>query len=310
MQSRIKEIWSRHWYTPVAPTNLGVGRFILFGYVLLYCSFGRPGDFSAIGEIPASYFDPSLFYNLIGLQVASVGRLQQLDWLWRISCVLAGVGLFTRISVPVATLTTAYLLAILNSFGHPQLGHTLIVLAMMILSFVPCGHGVSVDSLLRKTPVSRSPKYNWPCQAIFMAVILAFFGAGLEKLRVSGLSWGSGLENHILGNRYSFALSSLQLSFGAFVLTHLPLKFLGTGSLALELFSVVALFSTRVRLLLVLALSGFIVAIWLTMGEEMFEFIALMSFGLNWDTLKKGFTQFWNKKTTIRCITQNRHPNS
>jgi hypothetical protein len=39
--------------------------------------------------------------------------------------------------VPVATLTTAYLLAILNSFGHPRLGHTLIVLAMMILSFVP-----------------------------------------------------------------------------------------------------------------------------------------------------------------------------
>lgn len=41
------------------------------------------------------------------------------------------------------------------------------------------------------------------------------------------------------------------------------------------------------------------VAIWLTMGEEMFEFIALMSFGLNWDTLKQEFPQFWNKKTAI-----------
>jgi hypothetical protein len=108
-------------------------------------------------------------------------------------------------------------------------------------------------------------------------------------MRVSGLHWGSGLENHILGNRYSFALSSLQLSFGAFVLKHLSLRFLGTGSLALELFSVVALFSRRARLPLVLALSGFTVAIWLSMGEEMFEFIALMSFGLNWDALKTRF---------------------
>jgi hypothetical protein len=92
------------------------------------------------------------------------------------------------------------------------------------------------------------------------------------------------------------------LSFGAFVLTHLPLKFLGTGALALEVFSVVALFSTRARLPLVLALSGFTVAIWLTMGEEMFEFIALMSFGLSWDTLKKGFPQFWsnNERIVIR----------
>jgi len=284
----LRRHYARFFFTTTDPRNLALDRILLFAFALVYFGTYRPVDFTAYAEIPDLFLQVPVIPRRLGFEVGSRGTLQAVQLLWVVSSVAACLGFLTRASMLLATALFTYLVVLTNAFGHVRIGHPLLVFAMAILCLSPAGDVWSVDAVLRRrrsgpAPVREEP-HVWPRRLIFLLPILTFWGAGIEKVHTSGFSWGwsDTLEHTVRSARYSFALSDLQGQLGAFAVTHLPLRLVGAMSLALELSAPLVLVGPRARAAMIGAYASFILGIWLLMAEPMFEFAALLEFGVDW----------------------------
>jgi hypothetical protein len=79
-------------------------------------------------------------------------------------CVLAMLGVASRITVPAATVLAFILLAYMNCFGKIHHSYNLPILIMIALSFARSGDGFALDALIRRSdpPPAPSGDYGWP----------------------------------------------------------------------------------------------------------------------------------------------------
>ena len=110
--------------------------------------------------------------------------------------VMAMVGLFTRWTVPAAAFGYLIIAAILRSYAWTYHTGVIPLYAMLILSFTPCGDGLSVDRWLRKrkgkevAPARVAQlQYGIGRYLVWMVIAIPYTMAGLSKVRRSGLLW-------------------------------------------------------------------------------------------------------------------------
>jgi len=293
--------YTDYFFAVEQPVNLAIGRIVLFGYAFIYFSLIMPVDFTALCEIPDLFLQIPGLTRFLGFGVAAKANVAVIQFVWMATSIGACLGLLTRINMIVATILFGYLVALTNAYGHPRIGHPLLFFAMVIICTAPCGQVLSLDSLFfRHRGVRASqPPLVWQRKIIFLLPILVIWGAGLEKLRTSGLSWGwsNTLKLLIHSGRYQFALTDFQLATSRFAADYLPMRFAAASGLALELTAPLALFKTRLRTPMISALFGFIIVIWWTVAEPMFEFMTLLTFGIDWHALGMRGRQLVSRRT-------------
>jgi hypothetical protein len=112
---------------------------------------------------------------------------------------MAVAGALARVTLPVAWSCGLVLNAMTTSVGKVVHNDVLTLIALIPLLPAPTSGAWSVDSLLRRrrggagaTAPPRSIGYGWPVRTAMVAVALAYFFIGLNKVVYSGPVWVTG----------------------------------------------------------------------------------------------------------------------
>ena len=132
----------------------------------------------------------------------SAWALSAFEHLTAFLLLLGVVGLATRVVVPASALCYLVMAGILREYAWFYHTGLLPIYVLAVLSFTPCGHGWSVDRLIRiarNKPVPpgdlATPTYGWSRYAVWTVIAVPYVAAGLSKLYYGGgLAW-VGAEN-------------------------------------------------------------------------------------------------------------------
>ena len=204
------------WFRPSGPTNLAVSRILFYGLVLYTYGFTMSrADFTAWAAFPEAFWDPIWYFRWLHVPVVSAGVMAVLALVWKTSLAFSALGLFTRVSSTVSFVLGAYLLGLMQSFGKANHFDFPALLVLGILALSRCGDALSLDRAIRvrgassagrdATDVSPSGEYTWPVRLVWVLTTLVFFGAGVSKLRSSGLPWifSENMRHVLLRHHYS-----------------------------------------------------------------------------------------------------------
>lgn len=284
-QYSFSRLVDKAFFTPKKPTFLGVCRFAMFGWILLWY-FST--DFAFLAEYPVQMWEPVPLLKLLGLTAQpSLAVVTTLKTIWLISLFLACIGLFTRLSIASSFLLGCYLLAATHSFykiNHSDAG---LLMAMFVLIFSRCGDAFSVDSLRKALrnegrTVASSGEYHWPVQMVRIIWVIVFFLAGFAKLRNGGWDWmfSDSMANLVLSKQYTWEPPT---ALGWYFLAHTwTCVAMSTGAVIVELLSPLVLFTRITRLLIVPSMLGMQIGIRLTMGDDFTQFMSLYLFFVPW----------------------------
>jgi hypothetical protein len=267
---------------PSASTNLAVCRIIFFCW--LFCIFFGY-DLAGWTRLPADTWDPVWFVELLG-PLPSANTLTALGIAWKASLVLGALGLFCPVTLGVAAILGAYALGLTASFsiGNYDVGLPLILLFVFWIS--RSTDVLSLDALIARRsdrpPPSPSGEYTWPIATGRVLLALAFFAAGVSKLRHGGIDWivSDNLRWLFLGQQYTHA----PVLHWAEYLADFPwlCRLLAGGTVALELSYPLALFVRRVRPWLVVGMIGLQLMIHVFMDVNYLAFLVANIFWVDW----------------------------
>lgn len=278
------------WFEPATPTNLAFSRIFFYAALLAYYWNIDTGQWA---HVPDVYWVPVGPFAYFGWPVLSETALQWMDVVWKVSLAFACIGFFTRPSTVVAAVLGLYLLALPHSFGKVHHNDALIVLALVVLAVSRCGDAFSADRWLRQGsarkaeegPPPKSPEFRWPLQVLRVLLVLAFFGAGLTKLRKSGIEWilSDSLAYMFVNHHYTHGpLHDAGLAIARFG----PLtRLMAAGSVLVELAVPLALFSRHFRRVLIPSLFLMQAGILVLMGVPFVQFSFLYLFWIPYDRI-------------------------
>lgn len=235
------------WYLAPAPAErLAALRLLAGGFAWIYVTarlphLGRfahaPTSFRPVGVV--SLLEAPLPGPLtLGLAVATAlaGAAFTLGWRFRVSGPL-----FAALLLWVTTYR--------NSWGMVFHTENMMVLHVMVLGLAAAADAWSLDARRRPAPAPHA-RYGWPLRLAAAIAAIAYFLAGVAKLRHSGLAW---ITSDIL--RYYIAWDNLRkvelgdaYSHLGVALCQIPWLFppLAAVSVAFELFAPLALFGRRI----------------------------------------------------------------
>lgn len=187
------ERWRRFWFAPSSPTTLGVCRAVFFaGILILYA----PRDFRELADFPPVFWTPVTLLKVLHLPLLPREILGLVAMVWKVALAAACLGLLTRWSTAVSLVLGVYLIGALASFGQITHTHMAVVFTLGILALSRSGDAWSLDRLIRVgrsgpgvPRVEPSGEYTWPIRMVWLVLALIFLGAGISKLRHSGLAW-------------------------------------------------------------------------------------------------------------------------
>jgi predicted DCC family thiol-disulfide oxidoreductase YuxK len=288
---RVLECWKQFWFEPSESTNVSLCRLLFFGIFVTHY-LGR--DTSAWADVPDIFWMPIPLFKFLHLPVLSSNLLAILDYTWKGALTLSCFGLLTRPSTVISFILGVYLLGLPQNFGKTHHVETLVVLIMGIMAFSRCGDGWSIDRLIRlwrrqdstqQMRATLSGEYTWPIRLIWALFVLVFFGAGISKIRHSGLEWVLSDNMKYLLIRHHYSHEPLT-SWGLYLAEYSWLcQLLAAATLVLEIGSPLALFSHRLRSLIVPGLFFMQVGIWILMGVLFLEYLFCFLFWIPWNRL-------------------------
>lgn len=192
LQSRYR-VLTRFYDERASALNLGVARAAVFGGLVLMVGFN---ELLAFGKLDSSLILPPFGWKWIAPYIPRSAPL--LEWIYAllvISGALAVIGLWTRITTIVASLSGFYVLTIPQLFGQ-VVHYNHLVLFAFILAFSPCGDAFSVDACLRRKRLRWVPGrpqsstcYAAPLKIMMLLMGIAYYFAGIWKLCRVGLRW-------------------------------------------------------------------------------------------------------------------------
>lgn len=287
----VAERWNQFWFTPARATDLGTARVLFFGITLVAALRLHLADW---GAVPHLFWMPTPLFQALRLQPESTTVLGAVDLVWKGSLLLSAIGLFSRWSMPLAAISGFYALGLPQNFGKVHHSDTLLVLMLFVFACSRAGDAVSIDRLRRLAratgprPIPEpliGAEYRWPVRFALALFVAAFAGAGLSKLRVSGLSWAwsDNMRNTLLAHHYDHRPPT---DIGLWLASHESLtRLLAAGSLALELGSISALFSRWTRAIVVASIALMQVGIWLLMGVLFLGYASVYPVLIPWSAL-------------------------
>lgn len=243
----------RNWlFQPSEPTNLAICRILFFGFLTGAFVTGGHG----LRTLDAPWL-PISFFWLLGLKPMSFESYSQLVIALRICVLCATIGLFTRTSCCLSFLLGWYLIGLEANFGKVLHSPVLPLFALAAFAFSRSGDAFSVDAILRRY---RGPshdrlcsgEYTWPLRFLQTIFCLMFLGAGLCKMRKTGLEWifSDNMQNIILLHFYW--KDQPPLDWGRWI-AQIPwfCQFLAGCAVGFELFAPLALVNRWARFILV-----------------------------------------------------------
>jgi hypothetical protein len=200
------------------------------------------------------------------------------------ACVTGALGLFSRASFALVTVTAAYVLLIPQLGGAVFHDHHLLWFAAL-LAASPCGDALSVDAWRARRqgtpPPSRGPAYGLALRFAWLFVGLIYFFPAVHKLRAMGLDWvlSDNLRHQLW---WKWAMDPALLP--RFRVDRVPwlLHVLAALTLLFELSFVALVFVRRTRLLAVAAALAFHAGTHLLMGIDFSVLYACYTLFLPW----------------------------
>ena len=201
-----------------------------------------------------------------------------------IALLAAGViGWRTRVVLPAAAVCWFLLAGVIRS--HLSFTHNGIVpfYLLVILCFMRCGDGFSLDRLIRiargeRVVPARAQRatYAWGRYAVWAAVALFYVAAGVSKLRIGGWMWWEG--RNIQAILFSGAFRGFPWDFPIMSMDWVPLaafSAMGIITLVTELGMVLVLFSARARAIVPLMALGMHVGIRLIQKIRFYDLMVI-----------------------------------
>jgi predicted DCC family thiol-disulfide oxidoreductase YuxK len=314
------ERWNRWWFEPSTADNLGLARILLFGTMAvfyistpyLFPGWGYHETFNEWGGVSAVFWKPIWLFRVLHLPQFSVGEITALDAIWKIALVFSAIGLFTRFSNAVAFVISIYLFGIQNNFGRTHHLEILLLWAFLIMTFSRCGDSWSIDRLLKTArtgsgPGSEPPRlsgeYTWPIRLIWVVMAMIYFAAGCSKLRHSGIAWvtSNAMSYFLMRPPYHVADAEPILNWGLWMSRHSWASHgMAAMGIGLELSYPIALFSRRLRYLIMASGMMMQTGIALFMGPNFYQMILCQ---LLWLPLDRIFYWFIGKFSGEKIYT-------
>lgn len=187
-QQRVAGILRNFFTTPGSAIDLGVFRVVVF-YLLIRTT--RAIDHAFFVNLPETMIIPpggvgwlpqSWFFNHEAVTCAR--------WIFFPAAALAMLGLFTRFSTVVATLSAAYLAALPHFDGKVDHGGHHLIWFACILAVSRCGDAFAADRVLFRRPIpARSVSYAVPLRFCWLLFGVLYFFPGFWKVWCCGLEW-------------------------------------------------------------------------------------------------------------------------
>lgn len=274
----LRERWRAFWFTPAPATDLGVCRFLFFGVFVYYY---LRHDSSAWGDTSSVFWMPIPLFQYLHLHPLSREVLVGLQFVWRVTLIGSCVGFATRVSTVVAFVLGIYFIGLPHNFGKTHNLDAIVLLTMGVMAFARSGDGWSLDRLLwrRQQPQRPSGEYTWPIRLVWLLLTTVFFGAGISKLRHSGLEW-------VFSENLAVVLVQSNAPWGFRIAKHgLLCKFIAALTVLGETGAPLALVNPTLRLLIIPGLFLMQLGIWFVMNVNFRPFMVCYLFWVPWRTL-------------------------
>ena len=283
--------WMRFWFEPATPTTLGVCRALFCGaFLLMYFK----QDLTEWVPVSKAFWMPISLFRDLRLPVFSAQTVQVLQTAWKAALVLSGLGLWTRWSTATAFFLGIYCFGLPHNFGKTHHLDAIVLLTFGVLALSRCGDGFSLDRLLARLRARRSAaapaiapsgEYTWPIRLVWMMMTLVFFGAGVTKLRHSGLAW-------IFSDNMAMIMvnqnTPLSIPFAAHTWF---CRLIAAGTILIETGAPLALVSRRLRWIIAPSLFLMQVGIRIVMGVRFHSFLVCYVFWVPWEQVGRWITE-------------------
>lgn len=127
--------------------------------------------------------------------LASEAALRAFELFTIVALVLGAIGLFTRVTVPLAALSTLVYIGVFWHYAYFYHQCMMGIYVLCALSLTPCGDGFSVDAWLARSrgrpvaPNEPAMVYGWSRYLCWIALAMPYQLAGLSKLHSGGFFW-------------------------------------------------------------------------------------------------------------------------
>jgi hypothetical protein len=291
------EVWDRFWFAPGSPRNLAAAR-ITFGIYSLWVLLSRNlAEMSGLPSVFWSQLGASARWRYLVFPGHPVLE-RMLVWSAAIALLGAIVGVLPRFSCFLSGLLL-YHLAPFESLiwiPHPYArGLTISVIALLTLSFSPCGDCWTLLPLRRNKLAAQSSDYTWPLRLLQLYLVEIYFFSGYAKVMVVGWKWASAsnIRSWMLWcnqNEYLQVFHTLGTWIAA---RPWACWCVGIGTLVFEFGLITALFSKWARWVLVPLVALFHLAILFSMNLVFLNVPQLLVFA-NWDVLATRFKSLFH----------------
>jgi hypothetical protein len=198
MRQRAERLWAalQAWlFAPGDPRRLAALRIGLAGLLTVRLATGPYLD---LAQQPAALFRPISFLKLLP-RMPPAGVVLPLQVLAVAAALLATVGLWTRVALPLAYLAALPLIAMTSSLGKTVHNDVLLLLCLFPLLPAPAADAWSLDARRPAVRRGRRPRaaqapawswrYGWPLRTAMVVVAGAYFLTGYAKLLHAGPAW-------------------------------------------------------------------------------------------------------------------------
>ncbi len=251
-------------------------------------------DYAAVAGQPAELFDPvSLLKLLTAMPSQELAVTVQIVGV--LAAVGAAAGLLPRVSFPLALGCSIFLNLMLNATG--KIVHNDVVLTLCLIPLVASPRAASRAFKLplrspwkpehrRGEPPLWGEAYGWPVRTAMIAIALAYFFVGMQKLRFSGVEWFTSDNLRWVLYASSDAHASPN-QIALFVAAHPWLAhLLAAGTIALEVGFPLCLAIPRLRWLFIPGVVSMHLGIYLAMGlDYSAQALAVIVVFVNWPIL-------------------------
>jgi len=293
-----------HWFAPARLDDLALARIVLVGFQLILLLTPALSDTVGIClgcypvyQVALTKLSPDQYVPIPALKVLLLPfgwgvrpdpMFLQAVWL---AAVVTGffslLGLYARPSLLVFAAANMLLVAHAYSYGEAHHPEALITIAFWILALSPSAAAWSLDGLRdrircsvfamrfegKSGKIAESPMARWPLRLIQWLLVLAYFSAGMSKIRHGGLEWLNGYTLAYLVGKDAVERGA---PLGVWLSGQIPLlRVFSVIAVGTELGFVGAILLPRFTWLFLLAGAGLHTAIYLTQRAPFPQFIAL-----------------------------------
>lgn len=203
----ILDRWNKYWFASAPYVDLAVIRILIVG-LQLYIMVNAFSLYVNTASLPAETFMPLPAFKVLMLPWGWGARPDEymivaVFWSTVTVGVLAFIGFLTNISLFLFALGAMFLQSLLYSFGEQHHSEALMMIALLVFSFGPCGKVFSVDSYIGRLMSKgcgevrildyTSPFAGWPIKLLMILFALIYLSAITSKMMHGGVEWINGI---------------------------------------------------------------------------------------------------------------------